>query len=154
MAAQSIHPLVVYVDGSSRGNPGPAGVGVAVFASDDTSKPIEEISRYIGITTNNVAEYEAVIHALRWLIKSKKKFCTIKLDSELVYKQITGQYRVRKPHIGHQIKRVRRLLEQLEKISFVLVPRTDNKAADRLAQQASKKVKVTRKSFKQTRLLE
>lgn len=154
MSAPSSHRLIVYVDGSSRGNPGPAGIGVAVFSANNLSKPLEEISCYIGIATNNVAEYEAVIHALRWLIKSGKKSCTIKLDSELVYKQITGKYRVRKPHIGNQIKRVRRLQERLEEISFILVPRTDNKTADRLARQASNAVKVGKKSFKQRTLLE
>ncbi|MGB3341482.1 MAG: ribonuclease HI family protein [bacterium] len=139
--------LIIYVDGSSRGNPGPAGIGVAVFADDDTSKPIEEISRYIGITTNNVAEYEALIQALRWLLRSEKKSCTIKLDSELVYRQVIGQYRVRKPHIAHQIKRVRRLCEQLGKITFVLIPRDENKNADRLAQKASKKVNPVENSL-------
>lgn len=146
--------LVIYVDGSSRGNPGPAGVGVVVFAGDDTSKPIEEISRYIGITTNNVAEYEALIQALRWLLASEKKSCTIKLDSELVYRQVIGQYRVRKPHIAYQMKRVRRLCEQLGRITFVLVPRDENKNADRLAQKASRKVKVKKESFKQHKLIE
>ena len=140
MPAPSFPPLVIYVDGSSRGNSGPAGIGVAVFSADNLSKPLEKISCYIGIATNNVAEYEAVIHALRWLIKSGKKSCTIKVDSELVYKQVTGQYKVRKAHIAHQVKRVHRLRERLGEISFVLVPRTDNKTADRLARQASKKV--------------
>jgi ribonuclease HI len=144
--------LIIYVDGSSRGNPGPAGIGVAVFAGNDTSKPIEEISRYIGITTNNVAEYEALIQALRWLLRSEKKSCTIKLDSELVYRQVIGQYRVRKPHISHQMKRVRRLCEQLGRITFVLVPRDENRSANRLAQKASKKVK--KESFKQNKLIE
>jgi len=154
MSAPSFHPLVIYVDGSSRGNPGPAGIGVAVFSTDNLSKPLEEISCYIGIATNNVAEYEAVIHALRWLIKSGKKSCTIKLDSELVYKQVTGQYKVRKAHLAHQVKRVHRLREQLGEISFVLMPRADNKIADRLARQASSGVKVSKKSFKQRTLLE
>ena len=154
MSAPSFHPLIIYVDGSSRGNPGPAGIGVAVFSADNLSKPLEEISCYIGIATNNVAEYEAVIHALRWLVKSGKKSCTIKLDSELVYKQVTGQYKVRKAHLVHQVKRVHRLKERLGEISFVLVPRADNKTADRLAQQASSGVKVSKKSFKQRTLLE
>jgi ribonuclease HI len=132
-------PPIIYADGSSRGNPGPAGIGIAVFDGEDTSKPIEEISRYIGITTNNVAEYEALIQALRWLLGSEKKSGTIKLDSELVYRQVIGQYRVRKPHIARQIKRVRRLCERLGKITFVLIPRDENKNADRLAQKASKK---------------
>lgn len=147
-------PTIIYVDGSSRGNPGPAGIGIAIFNADDVSTPIQEISRYIGITTNNVAEYEAVIQALRWLLKSGEKSCTIKLDSELVYRQIIGQYRVRKPHIAHQMKRVRRLSEQLKKITFILIPRTDNQTADRLAQKASKKVKIKKESFRQNKLIE
>ena len=138
--------LTIYVDGSSRGNPGPSGIGVAVFDGDDNLNPRNEISRYIGITTNNVAEYEALIHALRWLLQKGEKNCTIKMDSELVYRQIIGQYRVRKPHIAYQIKRVHRLLDQLGKIDFVLVDREENKTANRLAQKASKRAKPAKKT--------
>jgi len=135
---QSSRPLLIYVDGSSRGNPGPSGIGIAIFAGARQSKPIQEISRYIGITTNNVAEYEAVIHAMRWLVQAKKKSAIIKLDSELVYKQVTGEYKVRAQHISYQLKRITLLNRNIKDLTFALIPRSENKYADRLAQKASK----------------
>lgn len=143
--------LYIFVDGSSRGNPGPAGVGIAAFESNNTN-PTVEISKYIGITTNNVAEYEAVIHALRWMIHKGAKRAILKLDSELVYKQITGTYRVKSPHITFLMKRIKTLRARVDDVSFVLIPRDENKVANRLAQAASKKVKVKHKTFKQLAL--
>jgi ribonuclease HI len=135
--------VTLYVDGSSRGNPGPAGIGIVTFASDDEEHPLNEISKYIGITTNNVAEYEAVIQALKWLIMRQVEYATIKLDSEFVYKQITMQYRARLPHIISLLRRVRTLKERIKSVSVVLIPRTENKHANRLAQRASKKGGMT-----------
>lgn len=154
MSSQSPNSLLIYIDGSSRGNPGPSGIGIAVFSSTEQTKPIQEISKYIGITTNNVAEYEAVIHALKWIITSNYKCATIKLDSELVYKQVAGKYKVRSPHIAIQLKRLKILKSKIKKLSFILIPRSENKLANRLAQRASKKVKITKKSFKQNQLIE
>ena len=145
---------VLYTDGSSRGNPGPAGIGVALFSADDLKQPIHEVSKYIGVTTNNVAEYEAVIHALKWIIIAKIKHATIKLDSELVYKQITGKYRTKIARTTIQLKRVQSLMERIKGLLFVLIPREQNKLANRLAQRASKKMKVKKQSFKQKQLIE
>jgi ribonuclease HI len=131
--------VTIYVDGSSRGNPGPAGIGVAIFAEDDQETPVYELSKYIGVTTNNVAEYEAVIHALKWLITSDVPRATIKLDSELVYRQITKKYRARLPHIVALLQRIRALRTRVGDVSIVYVPREYNKYANRLAQRASKK---------------
>lgn len=130
--------VIVYVDGSSRGNPGPAGIGVVVFDETDQTKPIKEVSKYLGITTNNVAEYEAFIHSLKWLISINSASATVKLDSELIYKQLTGKYRVKTLHIAVLLKRVRILMAQLKNLSVILVPRNENKLANRLAQKASK----------------
>jgi ribonuclease HI len=140
---------ILFVDGSSRGNPGPAGIGIAVFAGEDREHPIEQISKYIGITTNNVAEYEAVIQALKWIKSSSSKRTTIKLDSELVYKQLSGAYKVRSSHIAIQYKRVQRLREQIEEPRFILIPRSENTFADKLAQKASKMQKQPKQPFKQ-----
>jgi len=153
MSSQAPRSVVVYIDGASRGNPGPSGIGIAVFPHADQTKPIEEISKYIGITTNNVAEYEALIHALKWLITSKVKYATIKLDSELVYKQLIGKYKVRSPHMAIQMKRVKRMKTKIEACSFILIPRSENKVANRLAQKAAKKVKITKQSFTQEELI-
>jgi ribonuclease HI len=144
----------MYVDGSSRGNPGPAGIGIAVFADDDTIQPIEEISKYIGITTNNVAEYEAIIHALKWIIEKDAEHATIKLDSELAYKQITGAYRIKSPRIAPQFKRINTLKARIKDVLFIRIPRTENKLANRLAQRASKKFQVKQHTFDQQQLLE
>jgi ribonuclease HI len=153
MSSRAPSSVVVYIDGASRGNPGPSGIGIAVFPYDDQTKSIAEISRYIGITTNNVAEYEALIHALKWLITSNVKYATIKLDSELVYKQLSGKYKVRSPHMAIQIERVERMKVKIEACSFILIPRTENKIANRLAQKAAKKVKINKQSFTQEKLI-
>jgi ribonuclease HI len=137
----------IFTDGSSRGNPGPSGVGIAVFLPN-TEEPLEQISKYIGITTNNVAEYEAVIHALRWMKQAKAKSAQIILDSELVYKQITGKYRVKSPHIVLLLKRIR-MLESGLSVELTLVPRAENKIANRLAQKASKRTTSKKQDFKQ-----
>jgi ribonuclease HI len=144
--------LLIYVDGSSRGNPGPSGVGIAAFMPGK-EEPVTEISKYIGVTTNNVAEYEAVIHALKWMIQSDVKSAVLKLDSELVYKQMTGKYRVKSAHISLLIKRISRLRSQIEAVSLELIPRTENKLANRLAQKATKPHKVAKKEFRQQDLI-
>ena len=137
----------IFVDGSSRGNPGPAGVGIAVFTPQQ-EETVTQISKYIGITTNNVAEYEAVIHALRWMVHTGAKSARLMLDSELVHKQLTGEYRVKSPHITFLIKRIKMLMANLT-LEFTLVPREENRLANQLAQKASKKVKVKHQKFKQ-----
>jgi len=143
-----------FVDGSSRGNPGSAGIGVAVFA-EGQDEPVAEISRNIGTTTNNVAEYEAMIAALRWLVDQKAENAVIKLDSELVFKQLKAEYRIKTKHILPLVQRVRGLLNLLPSVEVVLIPREENKTADRLAQKASKtdkKVPVAKIKFTQGKL--
>ena len=130
--------FIIYVDGSSRGNPGPAGIGIAVFKDRQTKEPFKKISRFIGYTTNNVAEYEAVIEALKWVINSNALYSLIVLDSELVFNQITGQYRARAPHIQRLLDRLNRLKNRARTIKFKLVVRKKNRWANQLAQKASK----------------
>ncbi|MGQ9464304.1 MAG: ribonuclease HI family protein [bacterium] len=139
---------IVYIDGSSRGNPGRAGIGVVIFSKDNLQKPIAEITKYIGITTNNVAEYEALIYALRWLNNHHIKKAKIRLDSELIYKQIMGEYKVKKSHLFPLTKRVISLLNSLKEISLELIPRTENKRANRLAQKASKSTQISKSTDK------
>ncbi len=153
MTTRRSEPLILYTDGSSRGNPGPAGVGVVVFEAD-TDSPVAEISKYIGTATNNIAEYEALIQALKYITHAQRTRAIIKLDSELVYKQVTGKYKVRKPHIAIQLRRVHMLQQKIKDLSLLLIPRSENKLADRLAQRASKKVKRKKQSFSQEKLIE
>ena len=146
--------VIIYADGSSRGNPGPAGIGLAIFAADNLEKPVKEISKYIGITTNNVAEYEAVIHALKWMVMENIEHATIKIDSELVYNQISGKYRVKSGRMAPMIRRIRDLKMQTKSLLILLIPREENKSANRLAQRASKQVKVKHQSFQQKQLID
>ncbi len=139
--------VIVYIDGSSRGNPGPSGIGVVVLNRHNPEEPLAQISRYIGITTNNVAEYEALIYALKWLLSNQFFNAEIYLDSEFVYKQLMGEYRIKTPHIQILVKRVRILLNQFKQIDLQFKPRKENKLANRLAQRASKSHKVATKSL-------
>ncbi|MGB9720817.1 MAG: ribonuclease HI family protein [bacterium] len=130
--------VVVRIDGSSRGNPGPSGIGVVIYNRYNLEEPLAQISRYIGITTNNVAEYEALIHALKWLLNNQVFAAEIYLDSELVYRQLIGEYRIKTPHIHTLAQRVRHLLNQFQRIELKVVPRKENHLANKLAQRSSK----------------
>lgn len=153
MAAPHSGSVYVYVDGSSRGNPGPSSIGVVIFQDSKDKKPIYEYAQYIGIATNNIAEYEALIHALKWLIHTTHTHATIHMDSELVYKQVMGIYRVKNPRMAVQLKRVKQLIDQADAITLQLIPREKNSKANRLAQKASQKHMKSQKKFTQETIL-
>ncbi|MEO0228091.1 MAG: ribonuclease HI family protein [candidate division WOR-3 bacterium] len=136
----SSNDYVIFVDGSSRGNPGPAGIGIVVFNGKDPSNPIKEIARPIGYATNNIAEYEALIYALKWLLNNQSATALIKMDSSLVYNQLMGNYRIKSPEMARLVRRIQILKDKLQSISFELIPRSENKRANRLAQQVTKKI--------------
>jgi len=117
-------------------NPGPAGIGVRVIAPDGTA--VREISHSIGIRTNNQAEYEALICALREAAALDKDPITIRTDSELLFCQMTGRYRVRNPNIKPLYEEARRLMAGLTRTRIELVPREQNRDTDRLARAASR----------------
>jgi ribonuclease HI len=123
--------LVVNVDGASRGNPGKAGIGVAVF--DKNSKLIKECSEYIGIATNNVAEYKALILGVKEAIKCGAQEILFRTDSELLAKQIMGEYRVKNTQLMYLFTEVQGLLKKLPKWKIKYIPRVENKEADMLA---------------------
>jgi ribonuclease HI len=125
---------IIYVDGASRGNPGPASYGFAVF--DSQGKLLHKGSRYIGNTTNNVAEYTALIEALRYVIKQSISAVEIRSDSQLLVRQIKGEYKVRTQHIQDLYDQVRELLRHFVFYQIQHVPRSENKLADRLANEA------------------
>lgn len=124
----------VYTDGGSRGNPGNSAIGFVVLLNDT------EIFRYnkcIGIATNNIAEYTALIYALTYLTKTAiKADITCFLDSELVVKQLLGIYKVKDPKILKLFTIVKTLQAELKSITFVHVPRAQNKIADKLVNLA------------------
>ena len=125
---------IIYVDGASRGNPGPASYGFAVI--DAEGEILHEGSDYIGTTTNNVAEYTALIEALRYVLEKNISAVEIRSDSQLLVKQLTGEYKVRTPHIQELHEKARDLLRHLSFYVIKHVPRSQNKLADQLANEA------------------
>ncbi len=124
---------VIYADGGSRGNPGPAGSG-AVLSVD--SKPIEEMHKFLGIATNNVAEYTGLIIGLEKAVDLGFQHVEVRMDSELIVRQMMGQYRVKNPGLIPLFMKARKLADKFTEFRIVHVPRELNKHADRLANQA------------------
>jgi ribonuclease HI len=131
--------LTIHFDGASQGNPGPAGIGVVILDADGT--PLAEIGEYIGETTNNVAEYRALIRALEEAQSLGGRRLTIKADSELVVRQLSGRYQVKSPHLKPLFDRACALLRQFERVHVMHVRRTENNLADKLAIGAIKAAK-------------
>jgi len=127
--------LVIFTDGGARGNPGPAGAGVAMF--EETGKSVvATYKKYLGETTNNVAEYSAVILALEEAKKLEAEELVFFLDSELVVKQLNGEYKVKNQELGKLFIKIHNLRQQFKKITFQHVRREQNKLADKLVNQA------------------
>jgi ribonuclease HI len=131
--AQSQKPWLVMVDGASRGNPGPAGCGAAI--SDENGVVVQELSRYLGRTTNNVAEYEALLMGLEALLRLGRKKIVVQSDSELLVRQLNRQYRVKDEKLKALFERAIALLRQFNSYRILHVRREMNKLADRLANQ-------------------
>jgi ribonuclease HI len=125
--------LVIHIDGGSRGNPGEAGFGVYVEAPDGTAT---ELYGYIGRATNNVAEYQALLHALRHALARGATRVRILSDSELVVRQVAGQYKVKHPDMIPLHQEARSLMRRFERITLDHVRREQNREADRLANRA------------------
>jgi ribonuclease HI len=126
--------LVINTDGAAEPNPGPAAIGVVI--KDDNGNIVSSISKYIGQSTNNQAEYWAVIYALEEAIKLDATSVDLRSDSELVVKQINGQYRVKNPGLRPLHQRVRELQSRFQSFSIAAVPRRQNAEADRLSNAA------------------
>jgi|SRR5215468_719255 len=134
------HPqtyLVAHVDGGSRGNPGPSGYGVVI--TDQAGGRIAALSEYLGHQTNNYAEYHGLLAALDYAIKHRHKALKVVGDSELLVKQIRGQYRVKSPALLELYQRARQMIAQLDWFSIQHVLREKNGEADRLANAAMDK---------------
>jgi ribonuclease HI len=123
--------FLVQIDGSSKHNPGPAGIGVRILNPDGTLRT--EISRAIGIRTNNQAEYEALLCALRACPKLGRAPVTIRTDSELLFYQLNGRYRVRNAGIKPLHAEAAALMAGLPNVRLELVRREQNKETDKLA---------------------
>ena len=126
--------LVAYIDGGSRGNPGPAGFGVLI--QDAHGRTVETFSEFLGETTNNVAEYRALLAALEYATERQTKRLTVYCDSELVVRQMQGHYRVQSPGLKPLHQRAQDLARQLPEFTMKSIPREQNSFADRLANEA------------------
>ena len=124
----------IFADGGARGNPGPAGVGVVL--TDEKNEIIEEISKFIGVATNNVAEYLAVIYGLQEAVYLKAKRVVLNVDSQLVARQLKGEYKVKDETLKKFFDLALNLFRLFDKVEIVEVPREKNKEADALVNKA------------------
>jgi probable phosphoglycerate mutase len=125
---------VAYTDGGSRGNPGPSGYGVVILGED--GKVLGELSEFLGMRTNNVAEYSGLLAALEFALAKGHLRLRVVSDSELMVKQIRGQYRVQSPDLRPLYEEAKRRIAKLEAFQIEHVLRGKNKKADELANQA------------------
>jgi ribonuclease HI len=126
--------LIIHSDGGARGNPGPAGIGVVI--SDLNGNEIKAVKEYIGEATNNQAEYKALIRGLTEAISMQAEKVTCNLDSELVVKQLNGQYKIKEPGLQVLAAEALRLTPKFKQIKFQHVRREKNVRADELVNQA------------------
>ncbi|KXJ98318.1 MAG: 14.7 kDa ribonuclease H-like protein [Parcubacteria bacterium OLB19] len=132
--------IITFTDGGARGNPGPAGVGVYITKED--GQLVREVKQAIGNATNNFAEYYAVMLALQTLKQifgkdTKEKCFEMRLDSELVKKQLNGEYQIKEPGLVPMFIEIHNLrVSSFPNIIFTHIPREKNKEADRLANEA------------------
>ena len=126
--------LRIHIDGASRGNPGDAGFGV--FVTDGQGVEVASLYGYIGRATNNVAEYEALIQALRYARARGAKRVRIFSDSELVVRQVNGEYKVKHPDMKVLNQEAAALRRGFPEAQVAHVPREQNRQADRLANRA------------------
>jgi ribonuclease HI len=126
--------LVINIDGASRGNPGPAAIGVVI--KDIRYRIIDSISRKIGNTTNNQAEYQAIIAALKRAEQLGARKVSVKSDSELLVMQLNGRYRVKNAGLKPRYEEAKELMRSFETITIRYIPREENSEADKLANLA------------------
>ncbi len=126
--------IIAHVDGGSRGNPGPAAFAVVISTAD--GEPLASLSRYLGHTTNNVAEYEGLLAALDYALEHHHRRLKIITDSELMARQINGQYKVKHPNLKLLYDRARALIAQFDAFRIEHVRRENNREADRLGNEA------------------
>lgn len=128
--------ITIFCDGGSRGNPGPAASAFVAF--DDKGHELHRGSKYLGKTTNNVAEYQAVLMALRWLLRKEKNTSrvTFIIDSDLVAKQINGVYKIKSENLKPLVVKAKTLQKKFPgRMMFTWSPRGRNKLADRLVNE-------------------
>ncbi len=128
--------LDIYIDGACVGNPGPAAIGIVV---KEGGKVVKKLSQAIGIATNNIAEYTALIYALKEALNRKRSIIRLHTDSELIYNQLKGTYKTKNEKIKSLFAEVQQLAQQFERIEMKQIPREQNRDADGLAKKAINK---------------
>jgi ribonuclease HI len=131
-------PIVAYIDGGARGNPGPAGFGVRIEQPDGAL--IEEFGASIGVATNNVAEYRGLLAALEWALAHSRRTVIVRSDSLLLVQQMRGTYRVKHPGLRPLYAKACLLAHEIGRVAFEHVRRESNADADRLANAAMDEV--------------
>ncbi len=126
--------LVAHIDGGARGNPGPGGYGVVI--EDHAGRKLDEIARFLGKTTNNVAEYSALIAALEYAVGPGFKALKVLSDSELLVRQMRGEYKVRNAALQTLYNKAGALARELNDFQVLHIPREENREADHLANVA------------------
>jgi len=134
-ATTGVKWVTIHTDGAAKGNPGPAGIGFVILEGDGA--PIAEASRPLGHTTNNEAEYQAVIAALREALRLGLRRVELRSDSELLIRQLKGEYRVRNPRLAVLHAEVMALVAKLQEFRCRAIPREENARADALASAAA-----------------
>lgn len=125
---------VLWIDGGARGNPGPAGAGAALY--DPSGRRVAARGWPLGRTTNNAAEYEGLVRGLELARDAGADRIEVRSDSELLVRQMTGEYRIRAVHLQDAAARARAVAESFAEARFTAVPREANREADRLANRA------------------
>ncbi len=129
--------LIVYCDGGARGNPGPAAIGAVVL--DPSTEPptrLATVSERIGVATNNVAEYRALVAGLEAAREFPARRVRVRADSQLLVRQLEGRYRVKQAHLRPFFERARELLGEYDDVELLHVPREENTEADALVNAA------------------
>ncbi|MDP2980724.1 MAG: ribonuclease HI family protein [Candidatus Omnitrophota bacterium] len=124
----------IFIDGASRGNPGPSGIGI-VFC-DDRNNVVKKLFKFIGNATNNVAEYSALIYAMQEALIDRYNDVKIKSDSELLTKQLTGEYKVKNDNLRPYYDMFQHIARGFDKIEIISINRDNNSIADKLANKA------------------
>lgn len=125
---------LLMVDGAARGNPGEAGCGAVIY--DERGKLLDELYRYLGHATNNVAEYEGLLMGLEGVLRLGGKTLRVESDSQLLVRQLNGLYRVKDEKLKRLYQKASSLLRQFQAYRIIHVPREQNRVADKLANRA------------------
>src|SRR3989338_9229308 len=123
----------IYIDGASKGNPGPSGIGGIICNNGQT---VKNISSFIGHATNNIAEYTALIYALQEALKLKTEVLNINTDSQLLYRQMKKIYKIKSPNILGLYNQAANLILAFKQVTLTNIPREENRGADKLATKA------------------